>query len=87
MDTSGNNTHIRTTSKRNRVFPNPASDLLWVITEAPEPPIQLFGYTGVQLNINVFRHSLNSYRLNLDGLSKGLYLLKIGHETHRIMIQ
>lgn len=87
LDTSGNNTHIRTISKRSRVFPNPASDLLWVITEAPRQSIQLFGYTGVQLNINVFRHSHNSYRLNLDGLSKGLYLLKIGHETHRIMIQ
>jgi hypothetical protein len=87
LDTSGNNNYIQNINRISRVFPNPAKGILWVITDKSQEPIKFYSLTGREIDIEVLATSRQTFRLNLEDLTQGMYLLKVGTETHRIIVE
>ncbi len=73
-----------------RVFPNPASGVVnvqWASSNTGRFPIELFDLTGHRLRVVSAEASLGSARVELTGLPSGLYLLRVGGHTRRIVKQ
>lgn len=64
------------------VYPNPTSNVINITTESNEP-IQLYNCQG----IIVGRYSAQTNQINLSSLPHGIYLLKQGASTLKVLKQ
>ncbi len=62
------------------VFPNPASDLLYIQTSEDIERVILLNSVGVQFNLSA-QYSEEYYQLDVSTLSSGIYFLKINNGT------
>jgi hypothetical protein len=75
-----------------RVFPNPASETLYVSLEdskIAKATLKLYSLTGAEMrSVNIENpSSFSSYNLSLNGLAKGMYILSVESGKNRITQQ
>lgn len=69
-----------------KLYPNPATDLVYIQSQHPVNKVEVYSLEGKKLNV---KYDLNS--LNVSSLSKGVYLIKLYVEnavqTKKLMIE
>lgn len=69
-----------------RVYPNPTEGSLFIdFNDTEVSTIELYAITGEQLLVRNSQEQIEE--LNLSNFAEGIYLLKVGNETHRIVKQ
>ncbi len=68
------------------IFPNPTEGTLFIdFNESKVTTIELYAITGEQLLVRQSQSQIEE--VNLSSLAEGIYLLKVGNKTHRIVKQ
>jgi hypothetical protein len=84
LDTNENNlAHI--SHPPSRIFPNPVNDVLQVFSYFPQEKIALFTSAGQRCEVRVESYSTHLYRIDMNAMGSGVYILKVGEEAHRII--
>ncbi len=68
-----------------KVYPNPLDEQNHLVVENGQGSPKLIGLDGKQIQINVIQQTPNKLILDLGSLSKGIYLVRIGSETIKII--
>jgi hypothetical protein len=68
-----------------RVFPNPVEDQLQVFSYFPQEEIALFTLAGQRCKVQVEPYSTQLYRIDMNAMGSGVYILKVGEEAHQII--
>ena len=86
FDTSGNSNGIIVKSKiQSRVFPNPVENQLQVFSDFPQEKIALYTAAGQRCEVLVEPYSTHLYRIDMNAMGSGVYILKVGEEAHQII--
>lgn len=68
------------------VYPNPATDVVKIITNRPLAGIRLFDLSGKLLITKEYK-SDKTIELDVSKLKSGMYILETGETTHKLMIK
>ena len=71
-----------------KIYPNPANDRVWV--SVPNTKTELYLFDGMGRELSIDRQTENdnrSYSFSTDKFSKGIYFLKIGDKTSKLIIE
>ncbi|MBK7967108.1 MAG: T9SS type A sorting domain-containing protein [Bacteroidetes bacterium] len=74
-----------------QLYPNPAQEYVWIThknasNSSKMIQVKLFAYDGSEKEILIKPFSNNQWILNTSKLTNGIYLVQIGAEIHRIII-
>lgn len=87
----GNATRVASLEKpKTSLYPQPAQDLIIVKSTVPIVTFSVFDTKGAK--VSVFHPNAENFEVNVQGLSNGLYLVKISYQNqqesqHRLLIQ
>ena len=71
-----------------KVYPNPANNRVWVGVASPQTDIYLFDVMGREVSIDRQLEKDNrSYSFPIEQFMKGIYFLKIGDKTSKLIIE
>ena len=69
------------------VFPNPANDVINIVSSTKIEKVELYNILGESL-VNVNNLLLNEYKMDLSRFSKGVYFIKINNDiTKKIIVK
>lgn len=67
--------------------PNPAHDEVWIRLAAPSKQVQLYSMTGALIKVLSIAPEDQDVRLSLHELPKGVYLVRVGSQSRRLIKQ
>lgn len=71
-----------------KIYPNPTNNRVWVNIPNPKTELYLFDGMGREVNIDRQEEKDNrSYSFSTEKFSKGVYFLKIGERTSKLIIE
>ena len=85
LDTNGNNNVMSMVYPPSSVFPNPVADVLQVFSYFPQEKMALYTPACQRCEVQVEPYSAHVFRIDMKSMGSGVYILKVGHEVHRII--
>jgi N-acetylmuramoyl-L-alanine amidase/Secretion system C-terminal sorting domain len=71
-----------------QIYPNPTSGKVWINVPTSKTEILVFDGMGIiRMTEKQFQKEQNRYSFSTEGLAKGIYFIKIGEKTAKILVE